>query len=96
LYAASIVEALLLYLYKRKGSSIVKNEYADVHVLPQSYQFETGTVLVIAKQRKVPRHDRELMLDVLLKFFIQQKLINVSLKKKIERAKKCSKYVSPI
>ena len=87
LYAASVIEAVLLYLYKKKECSINKTEYTKVHTLPQTYQLETGLTLVLAKQVQTPKNDRELMLDVLLKYFSESGLITESLKKKIEKAK---------
>lgn len=87
LYAASIVEALLLYLYKQKKFSITKTDYKNPHILPSEYQKENGISLVIAKQIKIPKNERELMLDVLLEFFCDKGIIGMDLNKKIKKAK---------
>ncbi len=88
LYAASIIEASLLFLYKRKASPILKTEYADVHTLPLSLQNGSQNKLVIARQVQSPRDERELMLDVLLKFYTsKEKIIPKSLAEKIIKAK---------
>ncbi len=87
LYSASIIEAVLLHLYKRKGFSISRVVYKKVHVLPQTYQLDLDTKLVLAKQIEEPRDDRELMLDTLLKHFVSEGVIKLPLKKKIDKAK---------
>ena len=87
LYSASIIEAILLHLFKRKGFVMPKVEYTKVHTLPPNYQLETGLTLVMAKQLTGSRSDRELMLDNLLKFFYDQGPIKLVLKEKIDRAR---------
>ena len=73
LYSASIIEAVLLYLYNKGKFSLSKIDYSDVRVLPNPYQFDQSFKLVIAKQIEIPKKDRELMLDVLLKFFSEKR-----------------------
>jgi len=87
LYSASIIEAILLYLYKRKNFSILKQVYFDVHYLPEFYQSVSDAKLVIAKQGKKERNEAELMLDVLVKFFSEEKIIKDSLRSKIDFTK---------
>ncbi len=87
LYAASIIEAALLYLYKKGEFSILKIEYKNVYTLPQQYQQEKDTTIVVAKQMNIQKNDRELMLDVLLKLFSDEKLIPPDLEGKIKKAK---------
>lgn len=87
LYSASIVEALLLYLYKKKRIVIDSIDYKDVHTLPNTFQSECGANLVFAKQVKTPKHERELMLDLLLKLFTENGVISKGLSIKIKRSK---------
>ncbi|MEK7502305.1 MAG: hypothetical protein AAB609_02160 [Patescibacteria group bacterium] len=87
LYSASIIEAVLLYLYNKGKFSLSKIDYSDVRVLPNPYQFDQSFKLVIAKQIEIPKKDRELMLDVLLKFFSEKKIISKELEKNIKKVK---------
>lgn len=87
LYSASIIESLLLYIYKAKEFSLNKTEYKDVQVLIDSYQLDPTYKIVIAKQIKTTRNEREIMLDNLLKLFVNEKIITPSLEKKIKKAK---------
>lgn len=87
LYSASIIEAVLLYLYKKGKFSISKIDYSDVRILPNPYQFNQSFKLVIAKQIEIPKSDHELMLDVLLKYFSDKIIISRDLEKNIKKAK---------
>lgn len=87
LYCASIIEAVLLYLYKKDNFKLTKPEYKDVQTLSQRYQLDSNSTFVIASQVNVPRHERELMLDMLLKLFIEENIIPKQLGDKIEKAK---------
>lgn len=87
LYCASIIEAVLLYLYKKYGYKLTKLEYRDIQTLTQRYQLDSNCKFVIASQVNVPRHERELMLDLLLKLFIDENIIPKQLGEKIEKVK---------
>lgn len=88
LYAASIIEALLLFLYKKCGKQQFKVNYNNVYSLPSSLQISTQYKLIVAKQVKIPKEERELTLDVLLKFYTnEEKIISKELAAKIEKAK---------
>ncbi len=87
LYAASIIEAVLLYLFKKQKELLPKTDYKDIHILPGTYQSTTSSRLVIARQIQIPRLDRELMLDNLLDFFFKKGFIKRRLKLKIDRAR---------
>lgn len=87
LYCASIIEAVLLYLYKKNRFEITKLEYRDVQTLAQRFQLDSHCKFVIASQMNVPRHERELMLDLLLKLFVDKNIIPTQLGEKIEKAK---------
>lgn len=87
LYAASIIETLLLYLYGKEKISELKIEYKEVHTLPTQFQLEPNAKFVIAKQTETPKLERELMLDTLLKIFSQRKVISKDLEAKIKKAK---------
>ncbi|MBI2325888.1 hypothetical protein HYU91_00710 [Candidatus Collierbacteria bacterium] len=87
LYCASIIEAVFLYLYKRNGFKLTKLEYRDVQTLTQRYQLDSNCKFVIASQVDIPRHERELMLDLLLKLFVDENIISKQLGDKIEKAK---------
>ena len=87
LYCASIIEAVFLFLYKKNNFEITKLEYRDVQTLIQRYQLDPDCKFVIATQMNVPRHERELMLDLLLKLFVDKNIISKQLEGKIEKAK---------
>ncbi len=88
LYAASIIEAILIYLFKKLGDQIHKIDYKDVYTLPNSYQLVAPSTFVLAKQIQTPRTERELMLDNLLEHFSKKGLIKKDLKSKIDTARK--------
>lgn len=88
LYAASIIEAVLLFLFKRRNESMTRMDYKEPHILPAKYQPNTAFQLVVAKQSKVRRQERELMLDNLLDFFAEKGIIKNSLKAKIDKARR--------
>mgnify|MGYP001599166181 CR=1 FL=1 len=50
LYSASIIEALLLFLYKKSKYHIENIEYKEVFQLPSGFQSENKSKLIIAKQ----------------------------------------------
>lgn len=81
LYAASIIEAIFIYLFKKRKESIFKTEYKDVRTLPAPYHF------VVARQIQTPKTERELMLDNLLDFFSKSGVIKKKLKWKIDTAR---------
>lgn len=87
LYAASIIEAVFLYLFKKRKEIMYKTDYKNVHTLPSVYQSATTSLLVVARQVQIPRADRELMLDNLLDFFFKKGLIKKRLKLKIDKAR---------
>lgn len=87
LYYASIIEALLLYLYKKGKHKILKTEYADVQQLNLKYQLDSKAIIVVARKINVERHDRELMLDNLLKYFHEKKMIPDGLKDRIDKTR---------
>ncbi len=87
LYSASILEALLLFLYKKNKYCLENIKYQDVHQLPSKFQPDTNSQLIIARQVKTIRSEREIMLDILLKLFLEKKIISESLAKKIKKAK---------
>lgn len=87
LYSASIIEAILLFLYKKKKFSSQKTYYSEIHTLPTKYQQNNESRIVIATQIKKQREERELMLDVLVDFFFDEKIINKVLKSKIDKAR---------
>ena len=86
LYAASIIEALFLYVFKQRGESMHRVDYKDVHILPSAFQSGTSR-LVVAKQIKSPKPDRELMLDNLLDFFYENGTIKKKLKQRVDTAR---------
>lgn len=87
LYCASVIEAVLLHLYKQQGAIITKIAYKDVQTLSSRYQLDPNAKFVIASQVTVQKDERELMLDVLLKKFVDDGIISDDLKKKIDKVK---------
>lgn len=71
LYVVSSIEAVLLYLYKRRGEKMVKSEYRHVHQLPNAYAYgrKTGARVVVAMQETIERKDYEIGLHDLVTFF---------------------------
>ncbi len=87
LYVASVIEAVMLYVYRKYNFSLTKLNYSEVVILPDNFQFQTGSRVVIAKQIVETKNERELMLDVLVKLFLEKKIISKKLAKKIKKTK---------
>ncbi|KKW33210.1 MAG: hypothetical protein UY76_C0007G0006 [Candidatus Uhrbacteria bacterium GW2011_GWA2_52_8d] len=82
LYAASIVEVLLVCLFKKGGFSIEDVVYKDPSPLPEKYQSGKDTI-VLARQGKKQRPERRLTLDVLIGFFEELGRLPVNLVKRL-------------
>lgn len=87
LYSAAIIEAILLYVVKKKRWTIERTSYKNVSALPNNYQLDSKSTLVVAKQVQETRSEKELMLDVVLRTCLEKGVINLHLKPKIEKAK---------
>jgi hypothetical protein len=87
LYSAFIIEAILLFMFKKKSEKLEKIDYKDVYELPSNFQTASSYTLVVAKQVKIPKHERELMLDVLLKYYVEKGIISRNLESKIKKVK---------
>ena len=88
LYAASIIEAVLLYVFKEKNFSLDRMNYKEVHILPKHFQADQDRKVVVATQIKKTAQERELMLDSLVSFFYKKKLITKTLKGRIDSVRK--------
>lgn len=77
LYTVSIVEAVLLYVYKVRGGEIALLEYKHVNTLPKSYKYqgEEKSPVVIAIQKSIKRYDHQIGLFDLANFFESKKLM---------------------
>jgi len=87
LYEASIIEAVLLFLFKKRNFSLPKVEYKNPNKLANIYQIDKKFDVVIAQQIQTKKSDNELMLDVLVNFFRRQKVISSNLSQKIRNTK---------
>lgn len=87
LYAASIIEALLLYLYKKGDFSLKKTDYKEVSAFPRNFQNDVSFTFVYAKQVKTRLRDQDLMLDVLVKVFEEKNIIDSRLAAQIVKLK---------
>ena len=71
LYVVSVIEAILLYVYKRQDGVIEKNEYKFVKPLPETFSHskKKECPVVVAVQEKVEKKDHEIGLHELVRFF---------------------------
>jgi len=88
LYTISIIEAVLLYLYKERGEEMIFSEYKHPHNLPREYNHKDnpdfGIVIAVRKNCKTPDH--KIGLYNLVSFFEKKKIIKEDTAKKILEA----------
>jgi len=77
LYIISIIEAVLLYVYKKRNEELTKLEYKFVTTIPNEYknEKEKDFPVVIAVQKKIKKQDHEIGLFELVNFFKDKKLM---------------------
>lgn len=77
LYTVAVIEAILLYLYKRSGKEMFLTEYKFPEQLSEQYKHlsDHGARIVVAVQKKVKREDHQIMMSDLIKFFQEKKWI---------------------
>ncbi len=77
LYVVSIIEVILLYLYKARKDELTLLEYKYVVSLPEKYRYrdKDKAPLVIAVQETVVRADHQIGIFELVNFYKEKKLI---------------------
>lgn len=78
LYNTAIIEALLLFRYKKKKLKHQLVEYRDVYTLPNSYQSK-NKIIVLALKHTTKKKEERLWLNELLlvqKDFLSESLLN--------------------
>ena len=77
LYVISIIEAILLFIYTKRGDIITKVDYKFVTTLPNEYKHssEENNPVIIAVQKKIKKQDRDIGLFELVGFFKEKKLM---------------------
>ncbi|GEM_PF-924432 len=85
LYTVSIIEAILLYFYKKGGYQASYTEYKYIASLPEGYGHKeaSGGHVVIAVQRQVNVEEYKITLKVLVDYFKDQKLVSKQITKEI-------------
>jgi hypothetical protein len=76
LYTISIIEAVLFYLYERKGMTIKKLEYKEKQSLPTKYlHSDTKGRVIIAVEKSSEKSESEISLKELIQFFVTNKVL---------------------
>jgi intergrase/recombinase len=77
LYTVSIIEAVLLYLYKKHGDEMTYIDYKYVNVLPPEYHYgkDDESRMVIAVQQKNKKAEYQIGVNELVKFFTERMLM---------------------
>ncbi len=75
LYIVSIIEAVLLYIFKKKDNEIIKIEYKHIVSLLSEYTYvgKKDSIVVVAIQKKTKKQDYEIGLSELVQFFREKK-----------------------
>jgi hypothetical protein len=85
LYIISVIEAVLLYLFKSRKEEINYLEYKFIHNLPAGYKHSEGkkAQVIIAVQKNSKKSDHQIGLFELVTFFKDKKLIKLDISKEI-------------
>jgi len=77
LYVVSVIEAILLYLYKKGEYEMTYLDYKYINTLPEGYRHEgsKGSRIIIAVQKSVGKVEHQIGLADLVKYFSDQKKI---------------------
>lgn len=78
LYIVSILEAILLYVYKNNKDHVIREEYRYIQALPGEYKHSAkqDCPVVIAVRVPIPKEDR-LGMDELVDFFVEKKILKL-------------------
>ena len=70
LYTAAIIEAVLLYLYKKHGEEMTYLDYKFIKQLPLEYRHvgSAGSLVVVAVQKSVKKAEHQIMMSDLVAF----------------------------
>jgi len=84
LYTVSIIEALLFYIYERKGVVIMKIEHKERITLPNSYKNKTvGGKICVLVEKTTEKTESEISLRELVNFLEKKKVLKKATVKKL-------------
>ncbi len=85
LYVISVIEAILLYLYKKGGYEMTYLDYKFINTLPEAYRHENspGSRVIVAVEKSISKTEHQIGLSDLVNFFREQKKILTPTAKKI-------------
>ncbi len=77
LYIVSVIEAILLYLYKRQNDKITYIDYKFINLLPEDYQHvsDCESRVIIAIQKITEKFDHQIGMFELVSFFKEKKFM---------------------
>jgi|SRR3989344_6819346 len=77
LYIVSIIEAILLYLYKKHGDTITYLDYKFINTLPEDYHHASNreSRVVVAVQKTIEKSEHQIGTSDLVSFFKEKKLM---------------------
>ncbi len=84
LYTVSIIEALLFYIYEKKGLTITRVDYKEKEHLPESYRnIKVDGRIVIAIEKHTPKQESEISLRELVHFLVTEKIVKEETESKL-------------
>lgn len=77
LYVVSVIEAILLYLYKKGEYEMTYLDYKYINTLPEGYRHDTcpGSRVIVAVQKNTSKAEHQIGLADLVNYFLDQKKI---------------------
>jgi hypothetical protein len=77
LYVVSVIEAILLYLYKKGGYEMKYTDYKFINTLPEAYRHEKsdGCRIIVAVQKDINKSEHQIGLSDLVNYFRDEKKI---------------------
>ncbi len=84
LYTVSIIEAVLFYIYEKRGSVLTKTEYKEREYLHESYKnSKVSGKLVVAVEKITEKSESEIGLKELVNFLSIEKIIKRETEEKL-------------
>lgn len=84
LYTVSIIEAVLFYIYEKRGSVLTKTEYKEKEYLVETYRNDkVPGKLVIAVERVTDKKESEISLKELIQFLCTENVIKKETEEKL-------------
>ncbi len=89
LYTVSVIEAVLFYVYEKRGVFITKTEYKEKRYLPSTYlNTKVEGKIAILVEKTSEKDEPEISLNELAQFLVEEKVLKAETAEKLIRITK--------